>query len=253
MREPRYYRWTDYDRSRLPNRFLAELDEAGAGPEDWTPRTGYSIGYPGWGLLYYAIACALDPQSFNLAIETRTNFGASSIVIAQAIRDSGAQGELRTVELDPSCADRAADNLEKSGVGDLVTQFRGNSIEVLPAMIGRDEVVRCAFLAGNHEHDHVVEEFEIVLPSLAPGAIVVLDNTYEIAEPGEDPRVFGALRTIVDRFGGNLVNFPFCSWYTPGIAVWQAEPFPGFGSGGAVPARGGARRRAQGRRRRYGR
>jgi hypothetical protein len=46
-----------------------------------------------------------------------------------------------------------------------------------------------------------------------------------IAEEGEDPRVHGALRTIVAKFGGNLVNLPFCSWYTPGMAAWQRQAF----------------------------
>lgn len=237
MREPRFFRWTDYDRARLPNRFLADLDESIDGPDDWVPLTGYSIGYPGWGLLYYAVPCSLDPAEFNLVVETGTNFGSSSIVMAQAIRDSGVRGELRTVEIDSSCADRAAEHLEKSGVGDLVTQFRGNSLERLPEMIGTNEPIRCVFLDGNHEHDHVLEEFSLVLPHLAPGAPVLFDNTYRIAEPGEDPRVHGALQTIVSRFGGNLVNFPFCSWFTPGIAVWQRDPFPASDGGAPVAER----------------
>jgi hypothetical protein len=27
-------------------------------------------------------------------------------------------------------------------------------------------------------------------------------------------------------YGGNLINFEFVSWYTPGLAIWQKEPFP---------------------------
>ena len=55
--------------------------------------------------------------------------------------------------------------------------------------------------------------------------LVVFDNTSLIAEDDEDPRVNGALRTIVAKHGGNLVNLPFCSWYTPGMAFWQKNPF----------------------------
>ena len=74
-------------------------------------------------------------------------------------------------------------------------------------------------------HDHVVREFELVVDRIRDDGLVVLDNTALIAEGDEDPRVHGALRTIVSIFGGNLVNLPFCSWYTPGMAVWQRQPF----------------------------
>ena len=87
-----------------------------------------------------------------------------------------------------------------------------------------DEIA-VAFLDGNHYHDHVVKEFELVVDRMRPDGLVLFDNTSLIAEGNEDPRVHGALRTIVSRWGGNLVNFPFCSWYTPGIAVWQRQPF----------------------------
>ena len=87
-----------------------------------------------------------------------------------------------------------------------------------------DEIA-LAFLDGNHFHDHVVREFELIVDRMRPDGLVVFDNTALIAEGDEDPRVHGALRTIVSRFGGNLVNLPFCSWYTPGIAAWQRQAF----------------------------
>jgi hypothetical protein len=93
-------------------------------------------------------------------------------------------------------------------------------------VLGEEKDIPIVFLDGNHWHDHVVSEFEFVHPHLASDAVVVFDNTYMLAEADEDPRVNGALRTILDRFGGNLINFPFCSWYTPGIALWQQQAFP---------------------------
>lgn len=53
--------------------------------------------------------------------------------------------------------------------------------------------------------------------------IVMFDNTYEISEPGEDPRVNGALKEIQATYGGNLINMEFVSWYTPGLALWQKK------------------------------
>ena len=52
---------------------------------------------------------------------------------------------------------------------------------------------------------------------------MIFDNTYQIAEEGENPRVNGFLGEMQDRYGGNLVNIEFVSWYTPGLALWQKK------------------------------
>jgi hypothetical protein len=114
VKKPLYYRMVEYDTALLPNRYLATLDRGSTTPEDWKRRTVYSVGYPAWGLLYHIVLYRLDPNDFNLVIETSAD---------------------------------------------------------------------------------------------------------------EDQRVNGALRYILRTHGGNLVNFPFCSWYTPGMAIWQKQPF----------------------------
>jgi predicted O-methyltransferase YrrM len=101
----------------------------------------------------------------------------------------------------------------------------GNSLEVLPRVVAATGRIDVAFLDGNHLHDHVIAEFAAVEAKLRPDGAVILDNTLLIAEGLEDPRVNGAVRTILDRHGGNLVNLPFCSWWTTGIAIWQRQAF----------------------------
>ncbi|GAB5495230.1 MAG: hypothetical protein Phyf2KO_03100 [Phycisphaerales bacterium] len=225
MRDPLFYRMTDYDRSLLPNKHLRSLDAEASNREEWADTTGYSIGFPAWGMLYYTVLCRLNPDSFNLIIETGTNKGSSSIVLAQAIKDSLGSGELRTVELDPDFAATAKDNISKAGLSDLVRFFEGDAIEKLPEMLTGDNKVAIAFLDGSHLHQQVIREFELVEPHLDDNSVVIFDNTYQIAEPKEDQRVNGALREIKSRFGGNLINLPYCSWYTPGMALWQRQPF----------------------------
>lgn len=222
MKPPIYYRWTDYDRSLLPNAFLREREVGIKDSEDWTQLTGYSPGYPAWNLIYYVLLCTLKPEQFNLIVETGTNVGCSAIVIAQALKDSKRPGLLRTVELESENHEKACSNVREAGVEHLVELYRGDSIATLPRMI--DQPVQVAFLDGHHLEGHVMKEFEIVYPHLKRDAIVIFDNTYQIADPGEDQRVNGALRKIVKQYGGNLVNFPVASWYTPGIAIWQKEP-----------------------------
>lgn len=225
MHEPIYdYRLTSYDTSILPTPLLAVLEQGVRGPRQWIERSGRSIGHPGWGLLYHLALCHLSPTGYNLVIETGTNLGSTTLVLAQALEDSGRPGVVRTIELDETIHDEARQRAEIAGLDHRIEFWLGNSLECLGDAC-RDGRVRMALLDGNHFHDHVVAEFALVHPHLEEEAVVVLDNTGDIAEGREDPRVHGGLKTIVDRWGGNLINLPYCSWYTPGIAMWQQQPF----------------------------
>ncbi len=225
MREPQFHRMTDYNKSLIPNAHLRQLEEGVGSREEWVEQSGYSIGYPAWGILYYTLLCRLKPEAYNLVIETGTNIGCSSIVLAQAIKDSRGTGELRTVELEPDNLKRAKENIELAGLSDIVKFYEGDAIEQLPKMLAGSETVSVAFLDGSHLYKQVIKEFEILEPHLEDDSVVIFDNTFNRFEPHEDQRVNGALRRIQADFGGNLINLPFCSWATPGMALWQRQPF----------------------------
>ena len=222
--EPKYYRKFNYNRNLIPNPFIAELDNV-SNLEEAQQKSGLSIGYPGWGLLYYIVLCSLASDGNNNILETGTNYGASTIMIAQALKDSNFDGHIHTIEIDKDNAQRASNHLSLSGVGDLVTQHIGDAKEFLRQLVPTIGQLQVVFLDGSHLYNDVVTEFELVFPSLSENAVVVLDNTYKIASEGEDQRVYGGLSSIVARWGGNLINFPSVSWYTPGMAIWQKQPF----------------------------
>lgn len=226
MREPRFYRRFDYDRRLLPNAVLAELEEGVVDIEGAKRRSGLTIGYPGWGLLYSMTLCTLHPDRENVIIETGSNLGCSTIVLGQALADSGAPGSVQTIEIDEATAARARANIERAGLSGLVTLHEGDSRAVLPRILETVRSVRVAFLDGSHDYADIRREFELVEPRVEPRGVVIFDNTAEMLEPGEagDPRVHGALREIVGSGRGQLVNFEFVSWHTPGIAVWQKDP-----------------------------
>lgn len=224
MREPRFYRRFDYDRRLLPNPLLAELEAGVTDIAGAKERSGLTIGYPGWGLLYYVALCTIRPGRHNLIIETGSNLGCSTIVLAQALADSNAPGAVHTIEIDPATADRARDHIRRAGLADRVVLHEGDSKAVLPSLLADAPPVRLAFLDGSHDHADIRREFDLVEPAMEPRGVVIFDNTADLADPGEDPRVFGALREIVSDRRGQLVNFEFVSWHTPGIAVWQKDP-----------------------------
>jgi predicted O-methyltransferase YrrM len=219
-------RYTHYDRKLLPNRFVASKDR-GKRMETAIKNTGYSIGYPGWNLIYYITFCSLDRDGPNTILETGTNWGFSTIMLAQALIDSGLQGHIHTVELRQAHYSKACRHIREAQVSDVVTAHLADSVRFLDEFVAElDGTIRTAFIDASHVESDVVREFELIYPKLASESTVMFDNTYRIAEDGEeDQRVNGALHRITKRFGGNLVNFPNCSWFTPGLAVWQKAPF----------------------------
>ena len=121
-------------------------------------KSGLSIGYPGWGLLYYIVLCSLASDGNNNILETGTNYGASTIIIAQALKDSNFDGHIHTIEIDKDNAQRASNHLSLSGVGDLVTQHIGDAKEVLRQLVPTIGQLQVVFLDGSHLYNDVVTE-----------------------------------------------------------------------------------------------
>jgi len=118
----------------------------------------------------------------------------------------------------------AKKNIEEAGGHSRIDLRCGNRREILPEVAQEINTTRFAFLDACHLYDDVLGEFELLFPKLADDALVLFDNTYRIAEDNEDQRVNGALKTILNRYGGNLINLEFVSWFTPGLAMWQKTP-----------------------------
>jgi predicted O-methyltransferase YrrM len=223
--EPKYHRMFRYDRNLLSNKFLAGLEEGVEDIESALTRSGLTIGYPGWNFLYYCVLCSLSREMPNVIIETGTNIGCSTIVLAQALLDSGLPGHVESVELDQRNHEQAKINTTAAGVASVVTLHLGDSKNFLQEFVKKQPSIRFAFLDGSHAQSDVVREFEIIHPFLRDESIVFFDNTFRLDPDNPDQQVNSALKEITRRFGGNLVNFENTSWYTPGQAVWQKHGF----------------------------
>lgn len=224
MKPPVYHRMFGYNPGLLPNPQLAVLEHGVTTIDQARQKSGATIGYPGWGLIYHLLLSHLDRSREEIIIETGTNWGCTTIVLAQALIDAGCKGRVITFELDPDNAARASANLQAASVADRVELHLGDSRQNLPKALEGISGIRAAFLDASHLYNDVKQEFDIVLPKLADDAMVIFDNTYRIADEGEDRRVNGFLRDMPDLYGGNLINMEFVSWYTPGLAIWQRRP-----------------------------
>jgi FkbM family methyltransferase len=225
MKAPVYYRRFDYDKALIPNKYLASL-ELGVSPIDEAKtKTASTIGYPGWNLIYNVLISHLHPNRYNIILETGTNLGCTTIILAQALKDSGRHGKVFTVELDKAKYETALSNFEKAGVSELIGAVNADSCVFLKDFVKANSSIRVAFLDASHLFNDVLGEFEAIYPLLGPQSLAIFDNTYLIAEEHEDQKVNGALREILKRYRGNLVNFEIVSWCTPGVAIWQKSPF----------------------------
>jgi len=211
----------DYNRNLLPNQYLAELEDGVTTIEEAKQRSGLTIGYPGWGVIYHILLSHLDRDREEILIETGTNQGCTTIILAQALIDSGCKGKVITVELDEKNADIAEKNFHRAGVSDRIDLRIGNSHDILPGITNEIDSVRFAFLDASHIYSDVLFEFETIYPVLKNDALLIFDNTYEISDPGEDMYVHGALKKIKQKYSVDLINLEKVSWFTPGLAVLQ--------------------------------
>jgi predicted O-methyltransferase YrrM len=206
----------DYDRRLLVNPYLAEREDGCRELSQALARTGQSMGYPAWNLLYYTLLCGL-PAADPVVVETGTNWGFSTIVLAQALVDGGRGGVVRTVDIDPEAVAVARGHAERAGVAARIRFHVGDSFEFLDRLPSEVGQVDFAFLDGGHTAEHVIGEFERLYPLVAAGGgKVYFDNT---SRGG----VAKALRHIHKAHGGNLIEFPSCSWAPPGNAIWQPD------------------------------
>lgn len=204
----------DYDRRLLPNQFVAGTDAESRDLTSAVGATGLSMGYPAWNLLYYSLLCSVARDS-PLVVETGTNLGFSTILMAQALKDAGRSGRVLTVDIDAGAVREAEENAEKAGVRELITFAIDDSVSFLRRVRAEEERIDFAFVDGGHSEARVMAEFEILHPLLvAASGKAYFDNT-------SSGGVAAALRGIRERFGGNLVEFGNCSWCPPGAALWQ--------------------------------
>lgn len=209
-------RMFDYNLMLLPNPLLVELETGATDTEAAKLRSGLTVGYPAWNLLYYTLLCSLPPEMIEpVIVETGTNHGISAIVLAQALKDAGRRSVVRTVDIDPGVVEIARANVARAGLSEYVEFHVEDSLKYLKRLTGEVPAIHFAFLDGNHTYDHLRKEFGIIYAQVAAcRGKVYFDNT-------TTGGVARALQFIRIAYGGNLVEFENCSWNPPGNVIWQ--------------------------------
>lgn len=124
------------------------------------------------GNLLYALTRAIRPAT---TVEFGTSYGISTLYLAAGVTDNGT-GHVFTTELSKKKAAAARASLDEAGVGGAVTILPGDALETLAAVPGP---VGLALLDG--WKDAYLDMLTLLEPRLAPGAIVVADDTESFA------------------------------------------------------------------------
>jgi predicted O-methyltransferase YrrM len=123
---------------------------------------------PEAGRLLYTLVRASRPTN---VVEFGMSLGISAIHLASAVRDNG-EGRVVTTELNANKVALATGNFADAGLDDLITVLHGDALETLASV---DSPVQFVLLDG--WKDLYVQVLELLEPRLAPGALVVADNT----------------------------------------------------------------------------
>jgi predicted O-methyltransferase YrrM len=103
------------------------------------------------------------------ALEIGTAFGYSAIWIGLGLRQTG--GHLTTIEYDAARAKKAADNIRRAGLADVVTVVAGDGFKEIPRLAGEFDFV---FLdAWKRDYQRF---FDLVLPRLKPRGLFLAHN-----------------------------------------------------------------------------
>ena len=180
--------------------------------------TEHSMGYPSWNLLYYILFSSLPVDLDDIVVvETGTNRGVSTIVMAQALKDLALDTVVQTVDCDEGLVATARANVEAAGLGEYVRFHVEDSLAFLSRLTAQVDHIDFAFIDDQHSYGHVVQEISLVCPKvLGRRGKIYFDNT-------SSGGAAEALRFLRRQYGGHLVQFDNCSGFPPGNAVWQPD------------------------------
>jgi predicted O-methyltransferase YrrM len=124
-----------------------------------------------WALLLFKLIRIIQPE---WVIELGTCIGISAAYQSTAQRLNG-KGCLITIEGSEEIAGLAKKNIESLHL-DNVEILCGKFKEVLPEIFAKAPLVDYVFIDGHHDEQATIAYFELILPHLAQGAILVFDD-----------------------------------------------------------------------------
>ncbi len=108
-------------------------------------------------------------------LEIGMSVGYSTIWCAEAI--SKQSGKIITIEQSPSKIRRAKENFQKAGISDMITIKEGLALQILSELsLEKKYAEYFDFVLIDADKENTIEYFDLVLPMVKTGGIIVTDN-----------------------------------------------------------------------------
>lgn len=117
----------------------------------------------------------LHIKKAKTVLEIGTSTGYSTIWCAEAIKNQS--GKIITIEQNISKIKRAKDNFRKANLDNFITILEGTAMQILTELKLRKEYDRYFdFVLIDADKENVIEYFDLILPMVSIGGIIVTDN-----------------------------------------------------------------------------
>ena len=140
-------------------------------------------------------------------LEVGTSTGYSTIWCAEAILEKS--GKIITIEQNPNKIKRARENFQKAGISDRITIKEGLAIQKLTELnLQKKYRDFFDFVLIDADKENIIEYFDLILPMVSIGGIIITDNMLYPEKYRQDMKKFSNylkknlnLRTITSPIG----------------------------------------------------
>jgi len=140
-------------------------------------------------------------------LEVGTSTGYSTIWCAEAILEKS--GKIITIEQNPNKIKRARENFQKAGISDRITIKEGLAIQKLTELnLQKKYRDFFDFVLIDADKENIIEYFDLILPMVSIGGIIITDNMLYPEKYRQDMKKFSDylkknlnLRTITSPIG----------------------------------------------------
>jgi predicted O-methyltransferase YrrM len=155
-------------------------------PSKWAGDVGYHFEWSGSssGARGRILSTVVRFTQARQCLELGTSFGMSALFILETLKTRGKDTHLTTVEKGEPMFSLSSRTLKSRYGGQVSCEF-GGTLEVLPRIVKSLERVDFLFHDAGHSREDYVRDFNAVLPILAPGAVVLIDDIR-----WENPRLY---------------------------------------------------------------
>ena len=140
-------------------------------------------------------------------LEVGTSTGYSTLWCAEAICEQS--GKIITIEQNPNKIKRAKENFQKAGIADAIIVKEGLAIQILRELnLQKEYKDFFDFVLIDADKENIIEYFDLILPMVSIGGIIVTDNMLYPEKYRHDMKKFSdylkenpKLRTITTPIG----------------------------------------------------